>query len=468
MTNQRAADLVIVGGGLAGLVAGARASELGRSVIVLEAGSDERYPNNARMSGGVFHIAFTDITSPPDVLRAAIDAATEGKADPAQADAMAQHGGRLVHWLRTQGAQFIRTQVAWQNHILAPPRPIVAGQEWMGRGPDVLLRRLVERITERGGTVMHGARAERLVVAGGRVTSIEATTASGTQTIAARAVVLADGGFQSNLAMLGEHIAKTPAGVKQRGGATGKGDGLRMAREIGASITALDHFYGHLLCRDAMTSDKVWPYPELDAIATAGILVDARGRRFVDEGIGGVALANAIARLDDPLSVTAIFDAAIWDGPGRSARIPANPTLATAGGTVHKAPSLQALAEMARIDAGELGESVATFNAAVREGRAEALSPSRRADRFPALPITTAPFMAIPIAAGITYTMGGIMVDGSSRVLRPDGSAIDGLYAAGSTTGGLEGGERGGYISGLTKAGVQGLLAAEHAAARLG
>lgn len=467
MASATAADVIIVGGGLAGLVAGARVVELGRTVIVLEAGTDERYPNNARMSGGVFHIAFTDITSPPAVLRAAIEKASDGKADPAQADAMANNGGRLVQWLKTQGAQFIRTQVAWQNHILAPPRPIVAGQEWMGRGPDVVLRRLVERIVSRGGQVVRGARADKLVVSSGRVTGVEASTAAGSQTYSGRAVILADGGFQANLELIGEHIAKAPERVKQRGGATGKGDGLRMAREAGAAITPLNRFYGHLLCRDAMTSDKVWPYPELDAIATAGILVDAHGRRFVDEGLGGVALANAIARLNDPLSVTAVFDAAIWDGPGKSARIPANPTLANAGGTVHKAPSLAALAQMARIDAARLESTVAAYNGAVREKRLDALSPGRRTDRFAAMPIATAPFMAIPIVAGITYTMGGIRVDGTSRVLRPDGSIIDGLYAAGSTTGGLEGGERAAYIGGLTKAGVQGLLAAEHIAGSL-
>ena len=64
--------------------------------------------------------------------------------------------------------------------------------------------------------------------------------------------------------------------------------------------------------------------------------------------------------------------------------------------------------------------------------------------------------------------MGGIRVDGASRVLRNDGSVIAGLYAAGSTTGGLEGGGKAAYIGGLAKAGVQGLLAAESIAAQKG
>ncbi len=462
-------DLVVVGGGLAGLVAAARASELGRQVTVLEAGADERYVCNARFSGGVFHIAFTEIKSSPEVLRTAIDRQTQGQAEAAQADALAAHAGRLVDWLRTQGAQFVRTQVAWQSHILAPPRPIVAGQEWRGRGPDVLLRRLVEKIEARGGKIERGTRAKSLIMENGCCVGVEAVTAGDTdgkvRRFASKAVLLADGGFQANLELLGKHIAPSPAGVKQRGAATGVGDGLRMAIEAGAATSALDRFYGHLLCRDAMTSDKVWPYPELDALATAGILVGRDGRRFVDEGIGGVALANAIARLPDPLSVTVVFDGAIWEGPGRSARIPANPTLATAGGTIHRAPTLAALAASAGIDAAGLAATVAGYNAAIGEQRTASLPIPRSINRFPALPVATAPVMAIPLCAGITYTMGGVSIDGSARVLKPDGAPIPGLYAAGSTTGGLEGGDQSSYVGGLTKAGVQGLLAAEHVAA---
>ena len=468
MNASDRADLVVVGGGLAGLVAAARASELGRRVIVLEAGTDERYACNARMSGGVFHIAFTEIKSPPATLRAAIDRVTEGRADAAQADALATSAGRLVDWLRTQGAKFVRTQVAWQSHILAPPRPIVAGQEWRGRGPDVLLRQLTGNILQRGGRIERGTRATSLIMENGRCIGVTAVAGRQPRTFPARAVLLADGGFQADLALLGQHIAKHPAGVKQRGGATGIGDGLRMAQDVGAAVSALDRFYGHLLCRDAMTSDKVWPYPELDALATSGILVGPDGRRFADEGIGGVALANAIARLADPLSISVVFDGRIWEGPGRSARIPANPTLASAGGTIHSQPTLAALAAVARIDPAGLGATVAAYNAALAEGRTTALAPPRSSDRFAAMPVAAAPFMAIPLCAGITYTMGGISIDGEARVLMPSGQPVPGLYAAGSTTGGLEGGERSVYIGGLTKAGVQGLIAAEHIAANIG
>ena len=74
------------------------------------------------------------------------------------------------------------------------------------------------------------------------------------------------------------------------------------------------------------------------------------------------------------------------------------------------------------------------------------------------------PFFAAPVCAGITYTMGGIAIDGDARVLREDDSAIEGLYAAGTTTGGLEGGSASGYVGGLSQSVITGLLAAEDAA----
>ncbi|MET0567517.1 MAG: FAD-dependent oxidoreductase [Hyphomicrobiaceae bacterium] len=468
MSAEQACDVIVVGGGIAGLVTAVRAAELGLSVTLLEKGREERYLCNARMSGGVFHLAFHDPKTFPDELLAAVNAASGGYADPVLTKVVAQRAGNLVEWLRGQGARFIRAgNVAWQNYILAPPRLLRAGIDWMGRGPDVLLRQLSAALQQRGGKIRLGARGHALVMDNGRCTGIEADVDGQSVRFSARAVVLADGGFQSNLDMVRQHISPEPGKLKQRGGATGTGDGMRMAQDAGAALTTLDRFYGHLLCRDAMHSDKVWPYPELDGVATASILVDTHGRRFADEGMGGVWLANTIARQPDPLCATIVFDAKIWEGPGRSARIPANPSLANAGGTIHTAPTLDALAAMAGLHAEILQTTVAAYNEAVRMERTDTLSPPRSTNRFKPWPIEAPPFYAIPVCAGITYTMGGIRIDADARVLRPDGSAIDGLYAAGSTTGGLEGGARAAYLGGLTKAGVQGLCAAEHIARTL-
>ena len=80
---------------------------------------------------------------------------------------------------------------------------------------------------------------------------------------------------------------------------------------------------------------------------------------------------------------------------------------------------------------------------------------------LPAMPITTPPYYAIPLCAGVTATMGGIAINEHCQALRADGSTISGLYAAGSTVAGLEGGAQMTYLGGLSKAFILGLLAAE-------
>jgi len=457
-------DLICIGGGIAGLVAGVRAAERGLKVAVLEKGTDPRYPCNARWSGGIIHIAYTDPKDAQEDLRAAILRNTDGATDPELGEVLVQHVSPTIDWLRGQGARFIRAGLAtWQNWMLAPPRPLVGGIDWQGRGPDVLLRLLGEKLAEKGGTLRLGARTVALRMEGGRCTGVELESG---ETIAARAVLVADGGFQSNLDMLRQHITAQPDKVKQRGAGTGMGDGLRMAMAAGAAVTDLDRFYGHLLSRDAFHgNDKVWPYPEVDGVAAASILVDENGRRFTDEGLGGISMANALARADNPLGGTIICDAAIWDGPGKSARIPANPQVERGGGTIHRADTIATLAAKAGLPAAALEVTVAGWNAACAAKSFAGLAPARTATRYPPFAIQKPPFIAIPVCAGITYTMGGIAIDGDGRVKHRDGGVIEGLYAAGSCTGGIEGGRLAGYIGGLSKAATFGFRAAEHAAA---
>src|ERR687887_1512894 len=99
------ADLVVVGGGVAGLTAANRAAALGCRVTVLEQGEDERYFCNSRIATGVLNVAHTDPHSDPAVLRKAIEADTEGYAAPALADALAATAARSMQWLRSEGAR---------------------------------------------------------------------------------------------------------------------------------------------------------------------------------------------------------------------------------------------------------------------------------------------------------------------------------------------------------------------------
>lgn len=302
----------------------------------------------------------------------------------------------------------------------------------------------------------------RLRMEDGRCAGVEAERGGQTMAYRAKAVLIADGGFQANAELVRRYISPAPEKLKLRCALTGAGDGLRMAQAIGAAAGGLDAFYGHLLSRDAMHDDALWPYPMLDELAASSIMIDASGRRFADEGHGGIYLANAVARLADPLSTLVVFDDAAWQGPGRATTISPNPVLESAGGTVHRADSIGALAVKIGVPAQALERSVAQYNEKLDTGKLAELDPTRTQGRYHALSLRVPPFYAVPVCVGLTYTMGGITIDAHARVLRPDGSVVPGLYAAGSATGGLDGGAPRGYVGGLIKAMVFGALAAEH------
>ena len=452
-------DVLVVGGGFAGLSAALRATEFGLKVALLEKGAGPVWPCNSRYSGGIFHIAYDNPRLPPEQLRELIESATNGLADPVLAESLAVHAGRTIQWMQTHGSRFIT--LGRFGCVLAPPRPHTAGLVWEGRGPDVTLRDMGKRFTQAGGQLRLATRAANLIMEDGRVVGIEAMSGDQRVQIRARAVVLADGGFQADPELFRAHIGPAPEGVKQRGAANGTGDALRMAQAVGADTTALRGFYGHVLSRQALHDDKVWPYPELDHLAASGIVVNDQGERVLDEGGRGVYIANAIAALEDPLSTSLVFDSTIWEHAGREARIPPNPQLELAGGLIHRADTLAELADKAGMPAAALEATVAAYNTACAEQATAALTPARTTDLGAAGPILKAPFFAVPVCAGITFTMGGIRIDGNGRVLDAAGQAIAGLYAAGSCTGGVDGGPRARYVGGLMRAAVFGLLAAE-------
>ncbi|MGI4813592.1 MAG: FAD-dependent oxidoreductase [Janthinobacterium lividum] len=456
-------DLCVVGGGLAGMAAALRGCELGLSVAVLEKSPEQAYLCNSRMNSGVFHLASSDILTPTDDLEKIVNNVTRGTAPPKLVRALAEDAQRAVRWLQAHGVRFIRGGAAsYHNFVVSPPATHKEGPfDILGRGGDVLLRTLEAELTKQGGQVLRGHAAQSLHIVDGRCRGV-VVQADGQQSIIEAAnVLIADGGFQANQALLKEFgISPDPSRVLQRNAGSGQGDGVKMARAAGARVSNMLGFYGHVMSREALTNMKLWPYPWLDVIAGAAIVVDSTGHRFTDEGRGGVYLANRIAGLQDPGSATVIFDQSIWDGAGKEFMNPPNPRLPNSGGTLTSANSLEELAGKLGLPAQALVEEVRRYNEALDAQALAQLNPTR-SPTPQARPIRTGPFYGIPLAAGITHTMGGIAIDEWSRASKEDGQVFPGLYAAGSASGGVEGGEHAGYVGGLVKASVTGIRAAE-------
>jgi fumarate reductase flavoprotein subunit len=461
-------DVVTVGGGFSGLIPACRAAEAGLSAAVLEARSEDRYPCSSRYSTGVANVMGLPIMAEPERLFRAIMDGSGANAHPAVARAIAENGKRTIDWLSQQGAVF--TQRALQHDqpgqkVLAPPRRSIAGLDWEGRGPDLFMQRLEKNLKERVGVLMRGAKVEALVVAGGACVGVDVVRNGVRERIAAKAVVIADGGFAANRDMIAKYITPRADRVLCRVGPGAQGDGIRMAEAAGAAIGGFGAFYGHIHHRNVMTKPRLWPYPHLDAAAELGILVGPDGKRFTDEGQGGVCMANAVAQLSDPLSAILIVDDAIWrTEPGITTTVPANPAMVDAGGELTSAPDIETLATRLRLPADALAQTVRDYNQAVASGDFARLAVPRTTRKHKPMPILNPPFHAVPLCTGVTGTMGGVVISEHAQALKPDGSIFLGLYAVGTPVAGLEGGPRAAYVGGISKSFVLGLLAGEHIA----
>ena len=462
-------DVVSIGGGLSGLVTACRAAQLGQRVAVIEQGSEERYLCSSRWSTGVINIMGRAILADPAQLEAAIIEGSGGTARLDLARAMAQNGKRAIEWLTALGCRFIQRGLQKDQpgqQVLAPPRRLQAGLDWQGRGADVLMRLLEAQIKEHGGEILRGTKAEALIATSSACTGVEATRNGERLRIDAKAIIIADGGFPANRDMVAKYITPRADRVLCRAWSGAQGDGIRMAEAAGAAIGGFGKFYGHMHHKHAMTTTQLWPYPHLDAAAEIAILVGPDGKRFTDEGLGGVCMANAIAQLADPLSSYLILDDAIWQAePKVTVTVPANPAMPNAGGPLITAPDLASLARRIAVPADTLTATVSAYNDALARGDFAALPVPRSVRMHRPMPIARAPYHAVPLCAGITGTMGGVVIDANAQAQTPTGAPFRGLYAVGTPVAGLEGGPRAGYVGGLSKAFVLGLLAAEHIAA---
>jgi fumarate reductase flavoprotein subunit len=121
--------------------------------------------------------------------------------------------------------------------------------------------------------------------------------------------------------------------------------------------------------------------------------------------------------------------------------------------------TIEGLARELGMEGSNLTQTMAQYNHALESGGGSALQIPRTGKAKP----LRAPFYGLKVVPGITFTMGGVLVNGRCEALSLEEKPIGGLFAAGDTIGGLMGGYRGGYTGGLMQAVVTGILAGENA-----
>lgn len=455
-------DVLVVGAGLAGFTAAIRAAEAGAKVLLIDKSSGELGDGNVLMASGSLRAGGKNPRTSPAELYDFVMA--EGVAYPDLVRAWADTCNRAVDWLIASGVKISED---------AP------GRIWLDQSSEVslapvykkdvgtrALSSLRKRFDQLNGKYLNRIQGEKLIVENKRVAGVSGKRDGAEIQLRARATILATGGFSADKEMVRRHIGPNADQCKLRGSKQDTGDGLRMALEIGAKAVNLKFFYGHLISRKALVDDRFWPYPRLDSFVDEGILVDRRGERFVDEGRGDVAVANELARSEDVTGAVLIFDRESWDAAkddafANSVKTPApNPWLMDHDGEIFTAPTVKRLAQVLDIDGDRLAATLHSYNRAIESSDSQSLKILRTGKPKP----LRGPFYGLRVVPGITFTMGGILINGRGEALDESEKSIPGLYAAGDAIGGLMGGYLGGYTGGLMQAVVTGLLAGENAA----
>ena len=260
-----------------------------------------------------------------------------------------------------------------------------------------------------------------------RITGLTVRNAEiGEKTIQAKAVLIAAGGFAQNRDMLAEYAPELlDLKTTNHPGATG--DGMKLATAVGGALVDMKKIQIHPTAQQ--DTDHVYLIGE-GVRGEGAILVNRAGQRFVNEMTTRDKVTAAINDLQED-GATLILDQGI-----REAFTAIDFYLAV--GLVMSGDTLAELADKADLDADNLAKTIAQWNAAQEEGKDTEFGRQTAMERG----IVKAPYYAIHIKPAIHYTMGGVKINHLAEVLREDGAAIKGLYAAGEVTGGLHGDNR--------------------------
>jgi tricarballylate dehydrogenase len=454
----------VVGGGNAAMCAALSARESGARTLVLEKAPEAWRGGNGFFTAGGFRFAFKSfdelrsiVGDMSDEEAAAMEVdpytedayyddlmrVTEELADPDMALTLVRESQATMRWMRERGVRWI-PMFGRQAYKVGGRFRFWGGLvlEAVGGGPGLIDMEYASA-AKAGIDVRFEAKVLRLVADDrGRVTGVVVRTAAGTETMEARAVVLAAGGFEANPEMRTRYLGPNWDLARVRGTPFNTGDGIRMALDIGAQP------WGHWSGCHAVQWDYNAPWHGDRKVGDnfqkhsypLGIIVNNRGQRFVDEGAdfrNYTYVKYGRAVIEQPRRAAfQIFDQKVIEMVREEYRIR----------EVTKAEdmTLEGLAKKLEIDVPGFVETVNRFNAAVQPGSFNPAVKDGKGTRgiTPpktnwAQPLDTPPYVGFAVTTGITFTFGGLRITGDGQVVDLEQRPIPGLFAAGELVGGL-------------------------------
>lgn len=445
-------DVVVVGCGIAGLSAAVSAAETGARVAVLERSTKDERGGNTRwteafmrmksenevaddfedhfMANSGFHLdpsLISESARPYAEWPAALKALSF--TDPEIIGTLAREAPAILAWLKTAGIKFsdMPTYLITQSTTRICP----VGGGW------ALVEALAAAAERLKVQFYYETTAQELLRNNhGDVIGLRAESPHSRNMALHGAVVLACGGFEGNSEMQARYFGERSRYIRPiaRGGYYNRGEGIRMAFEIGAAPCGdFSEYHAEPIDpRSGQPEPIVFVFPYC-------ILVDKNGKRFIDEASHTVdAIYENVARTINKLPGGVAY--AVTDS--QLDRVPNWQRTVRSDEKPFTADTLEGLATLIGVPTGAFARTVQEFNRATRPGEfkpleldhlsTEGLDPPKSNW---ALPIHVPPFRAWPVSSSVCFTFGGLRCNADAQVLDGDGRPFSGLYAAGETMG---------------------------------
>ena len=393
-------QLVVVGGGPAGLSAAIEAKQNGvEEVIVIE-------KLDILSGNGKFDMNFYDLINSEAQKANGIEDSAEALVADLKAEGawdtderlMAQAEGEmeLDQWLRAMGIN-LNYNYGGRGHMAEADA--YAGEH--------IQAKMEEKVNELGIDVRTGTKGLDLIMENGKATGVKVECKEGTYDIKADAVIMATGGFSNNK----ELLAKYAPGTER----------LETSNQMGTTGDFIPVFEANDIKLEKMDNIRIFPNIISGRRDLTGggstIYVNKNGERFIDETKGGLTLGNAV--LDQEGGAFYIYDQDLYE---KSYRLQKHNNL----GYHVQADTLEELAEKLGINAENLVKTIETTNKAVDGEIADPFREKALGDK-----IDKGPYYGVKFEAGVHMTKGGVAANEKAEVLNNDDQVIEGLYAAG-------------------------------------
>ncbi|WP_313132580.1 flavocytochrome c [Anaerocolumna sp.] len=435
-TIEKTADVIVVGGGGAGLSAAITATDNGASVIVIE--KTGVLGGNTLVCGGIYNCPDPELQEPegiedsPEFFAAQTWEAGDKVANKELVDTMCSNAYDGLVWLKELGVPFENfiTQGAGSLY-----RRTHGSTEPNGTG---FINAYVKNLSEKADLceIMMNTKGIDLIVDGNKVVGVNAVDKDGNDIVlkANKSVILATGGFAGNVELrqkycegqkwpnLGTSVLTT--NVK---GVTG--DGIIMAEKVGAGFVDMEHIQ-LLHLGNPKTGSIAGGVLNKIRSADEVIFVNKEGNRFIREDGRRDVICKAILEQTDGVMYI------IHNGDNIDPESDEIKNMVKEG-TVFRGETIEELAKQIGADPVNLQKSLDSYNACVDAG-----ADTETGRELLNCKIEQGPYFATPRVPSAHHTMGGVRIDKECRVLGEDGTPIEGLIAAGEITGGIHGANR--------------------------